>query len=200
MGDSKSSCKSKAKTDLLIMMDDFNAWIGKDNIGKELVMGKEGLDEINENRELFTDFCHVNSLVIEGSVFPHKRIHNTTWISTDHQTENQINHICISSTFRKSCSKRGADVGTDNHMVMGKIKFKLKRYHRTAAKPGSRYSTELLKDITITCSFKLELANIYQLLSNLIEDDATVEQVWEQSKSAWKETCDKILGKRTIQH
>ncbi|KAI0228799.1 hypothetical protein LSAT2_020751 [Lamellibrachia satsuma] len=54
----------KAKKDLLIMMGDFNAKIGKDNIGKELVMEKEGLGEINENGELFTDFCHFNSLVI----------------------------------------------------------------------------------------------------------------------------------------
>ena len=69
------------------MMGDFNARIGKDNIGKELVMEKEGLGEINENRELFTDFSHFNSLVIGGSVFPHKRIHKTTWISPDHQTE-----------------------------------------------------------------------------------------------------------------
>ena len=57
-----------AKTDLLIMMGDFNAKIGKDNIGKELVLGKEGLREINENGELFTDFCHFNSLVM-GEVY-----------------------------------------------------------------------------------------------------------------------------------
>ena len=44
----------------------------------------------------------------------------------------------------------------------------------------------------------MELANRY--LSNLIEDDATVEQVWQQSISLWKETCDKMLGKRTRQH
>ena len=39
----------KAKKDLLIMIGDFNATFEKDNIGKELVMGKEGLGEINEN-------------------------------------------------------------------------------------------------------------------------------------------------------
>ena len=54
----KAVVDQKAKKDLLIMMGDFNAKIGKDNIGKELVMGKEGLDEINENGELFTNFCH----------------------------------------------------------------------------------------------------------------------------------------------
>ena len=189
----------KAKKDLRVMMGDFNAKIGKDNIGKELVMGKEGVGEINKNRELFTDFCH--SLVIGGSVFPHKRIHKTTWISPDHQTENQIDHIYISSIFRRSLqdvpSKNGVDVGTDHHLVTGKIKFKLKRYHPTATKQGFRYNTELLRDTTTKYSFQLELANRYQLLSNFIEDDATVEQVWQQSKLVWKEISDKIHGKRT---
>ena len=48
-------------------------------------MGKEDLGEIYENGELFTDFCHFNSLVIGGSVFTHKRINKTTCISPDHQ-------------------------------------------------------------------------------------------------------------------
>ena len=94
------------------------------------------------------------------------------------------------------CSKRGADVGTDHHLVTGKIK--LKRYHPT--KPGFRYDTELLRYLTTMYSFQLKLANIYKLLTNFIEDYATVEQVCQQSKSAWKESCDKILGKRTRQH
>ena len=37
----------KAKKDFLTMMGDFNAKIGNDNIGKELVMGKDGLGEIS---------------------------------------------------------------------------------------------------------------------------------------------------------
>ena len=157
---------------------------------------------INENGELFTYFYHSNSLVI--GVFPHKKIHKTTWISPDHQTENHIDHIYISRTIRRSVqdvfSTRGADVGTYHNLVTEQIKFKLKRYHPTAAKPGFRYNTELLRNIKPKYSFQLELANRYQLLSNLIAADATVEQVWQQSKSAWKETCDKILGKRTRQH
>ena len=139
-------------------------------------MGKEGCGEINENEELFTDFCYFNSLVIGGSVFPHKRIHKTTRISPDHQPENQTDHICSRRSLQDVHSKRGADVGTDHHLVTGKIKFKLKRCHPKAAKPGFRYNTELFRDITTKNSFQLELAKIYKILSNLIEDDATVEQ------------------------
>lgn len=81
-------------------MGELNAKIGNDNDGREMCMGKEGHGEMNENGELFSDFCGFNGLVIGGSLFPHKKIHKTTWVSPDHRTENQIDHVCISSTFR----------------------------------------------------------------------------------------------------
>lgn len=43
----------------------------------------------------------VHKLVIGGSVFPHKKAHKLTWVSPDNKTENQIDHICISSKFRR---------------------------------------------------------------------------------------------------
>ena len=62
--------------DLVIIMRDFNAKIGSDNTGREQVMGRHGEGEINANGELFVDMCGFNSMVIGGSIFPHKRIHN----------------------------------------------------------------------------------------------------------------------------
>ncbi|WP_353805840.1 hypothetical protein, partial [Acinetobacter baumannii] len=59
-------------------------------------MGREALGDINENGEIFTDFCAFNDLVIGGSVFPHKDIHKATWISPDGRTKNQIDFIAIS--------------------------------------------------------------------------------------------------------
>ena len=79
--------------DLVIIMGDFNAKIGSDNIAREQVMGRHGEGEINANGELFVDMSAFNSLVIGGSIFPHKRIHEVTWVSPDYHTENQIDHI-----------------------------------------------------------------------------------------------------------
>lgn len=72
-----------------------NAKIGSDNVGREHVMGREGLDEISENGEVFADFCSFNNIVIGGSLFRHKGILKATWISPDHHTENQTDYITI---------------------------------------------------------------------------------------------------------
>ena len=95
-------------------MGDFNTKIGEDNTGYEEVMGRHGLGEMSDNGERFTDFCALNSLVIGGSIFPHKRIHKVTWVPPDNSMENQIDHICINKKFRRSLQdvhmRRGADI------------------------------------------------------------------------------------------
>ena len=45
-------------------MVDFNAEVGEDNKGYETIMGQQGLGCMNENGELFADFCLSNDLVI----------------------------------------------------------------------------------------------------------------------------------------
>ena len=65
--------------DITILMGDFNAKIGMDNIGYEDIMGTHGLGQMNENGERFADLCALNQLVIGGSIFPHKRIHRAIY-------------------------------------------------------------------------------------------------------------------------
>jgi exonuclease III len=123
--------QSYSGRDITIVMGDFNAKIGRDNTGYEEVMGQQGLGEMNENGERFADLCAANNLVIGGSVFSHRRIHKATWISPDLSTENQIDHICIAKKFRRSLQdvrvRRGADVASDHHLLVARIKLKLRK-------------------------------------------------------------------------
>ena len=84
--------------DITILMGDFNAKIEKDNTGYWDIIGTHGLGQMNENGEHFADLCALNQLVIGGSIFPHKHIHKATWISPNHITESQIDHMCISAS------------------------------------------------------------------------------------------------------
>lgn len=103
----------------------LNAKVGNDNTGFEQVMGKHGLEVMNENGELFA-----NNLVISGTLFPHKPCHWVTWVSPDMNTKKQIDHFCISKRFRRSLQdawvKRGADAGMDHSLLVANLKLKLK--------------------------------------------------------------------------
>ena len=70
-----------------------NAKVGNDNRGRETIMGSHGLGLLNENGELFTDFCEQNDLVIGSTLFPQLNIHKITW------TQNQIDYMTIYNCF-----------------------------------------------------------------------------------------------------
>ena len=135
--------------DKTILMGDFNTKIGMDNMGYEDIKGTHGLGQMNENGECFTDLCALNQLVIGGSIFPHKHIHKATWISLNHFTENQFNHICISCKFRRSWwdvrVMRGADVSSDHHLFMTTVRLRLKRF-TNANSTRTRYNVGLLRN------------------------------------------------------
>ncbi|CAH8613947.1 unnamed protein product, partial [Heterobilharzia americana] len=52
--------------DIKIVMGDMHAKLEADNTESELIMGREALGEMNENGELFAEFCSFNSLVNGG--------------------------------------------------------------------------------------------------------------------------------------
>lgn len=76
---------------------------------------------MNENGEKFIAICALNKIVVGGSIFPQKKICKATWVSLDHITENQIDHICINKKFRRTLQDvRGADVVSDHHLLTAK--------------------------------------------------------------------------------
>lgn len=190
--------------DVNILMGDLNAKVGNDNTGYEEIMGKHGLGDMNENGERLADLCAINSLVIGGTVFPHKNIHKATWVSPDHTTENQIDHICICKKFRRSLLnvrvKRGADVASDHHLLVAKIKLKLKKNIAPTTKKRTLYHTGSLRNQKILEEFQVEIKNRYQVLQDQIEDEQNIDEIWEGVKQTMNTTCQQILGPKKHQH
>ncbi|XP_071176572.1 craniofacial development protein 2-like [Mytilus edulis] len=137
----------------------MNAKKGSDNVKYEDVMGKNGYGVINENGELFRNYCQTNNIVVCFSIFQHKDIHKCTWKSPDGNIKNQIDHITIDKRFRKSMedvrSYRGADVGSDHELLISRVKLKLFR-QRVNQGQKKRYDTDKLKIPTVAQEFKLD--------------------------------------------
>jgi len=74
--------RNRPQREPTILLGDMNAKIGSCKTGYEKVTGTHGLGDMKNNGEKFADLCAEHELVIGGSVFPHKRIHKATWVST----------------------------------------------------------------------------------------------------------------------
>ncbi len=194
--------KRKVK-DVNILMGDFNAKIGADNTGYEEVMGLHALGEFNKNGEKFANICALNNMVIGGSIFAHKRIHKATWVSLDHTTENQIDHLCVSKKFRRSLQdvrvKRGADVATDHHLLVAKLKMKLKKNFTDTQAKRQKFNVGFLKDPKIQKDYMLKLTNKFQVLQELYDEETDLHTMWKGVKNALTLTCQEVLGPKKPQ-
>jgi len=183
------------KQDIKIFIGDMNAKVGQENNGNERVMGKHGLGVRNDNGNRFIEFCGNNELVIGGTLFPHKECHKPTWTSPNGRIKNQIDHIAISKKWRSSLldtrNRRGADCGSDHHLVTADIRLKIASNQKQLEKRQKRYNTDKLKNKETKREFNLELKNRFERLT--LEDEE-VEQKWNKIKEMMEETSKEILG------
>jgi hypothetical protein len=76
------------KYHMKILLGDFNAKDGREDILKPTI-GNESLHEtINDNGVRVVNFATPKNLVIKSTLFPHSKIHKCTWTSPDGKTHN----------------------------------------------------------------------------------------------------------------
>jgi len=105
-----------------ILLGDFNAKVGRENIFKPTI-GKESLhQDKNDNGVRIVNFATSNNLIVKSTMFPHRHLHKCTWTSPDEKNHNQIGHILIGGRWHSSVLDvrffRGADCGTDRYVVV----------------------------------------------------------------------------------
>ena len=123
-------------------------------------MGHRELGCISDNGEWFANLCAFNNLVIGGNVFPHKAIHKATWISPDGSHQND--HIAIGRKWRSLMDvrvKRGADVASDHHLLLGTLKVKLRAHRDLTCTPNYKYNIQNLKSKDISETFNCSVKN-----------------------------------------
>jgi hypothetical protein len=78
-----------------ILLEDFSAKVGKEDIFKSTI-GNEILHEIsNDNGVRLVNFNTSKNLTVKRTMFPHRNIYKYIWTSPDGKPHNQIDHILI---------------------------------------------------------------------------------------------------------
>ena len=205
----QAEIENTPRHEIKIVMGDFNAKVGNDNTNYERAMGKEGCGNMNNNGERLLECCMTYDLVIGGTLFPHPDIHKLTWCSPNGRDKNQIDHIMINGTWRRALHdvrvKRGADVGSDHHLVTAIIKVKLRKNGPRKQKQ-QRFDIEKLRDPKAKSAFILQLRNRFQALSdeknytqteqNTQTEPAGIDTMWKKIKSVFTQTSEACIGKR----
>jgi len=102
IGDSKESCYEYLEQVLFyhflkhhsnILLGDFNAKVGIENIFKTTIRNESVHQGRNEDNVRIVYFAISTILVVRSTMFPHRNIHKYTRITPEGKTHNQIDHI-----------------------------------------------------------------------------------------------------------
>ena len=108
-----------------ILLGDFNAKVGRENIFKPTI-GNESLHQnSNDNGVRSVYFVETKNLVLKNMMFPHPNINKYALTSPVGQTHNQTDHILIDRRRHSNMfdvrSFRGAKSETNHYMVVAKL-------------------------------------------------------------------------------
>ncbi|KAL9959942.1 hypothetical protein ACROYT_G033321 [Oculina patagonica] len=89
--------------------------------------------------------------------------------------------------------KRGADIASDHHLLLGTFKVKLRAYCDPSARPHCKYNIP-----NLSCSETAKMFNctVKNKFSALVFVDDDLNNHWAGLKKTWQESCDEVLGRR----
>jgi hypothetical protein len=179
-----------------ILLDDFNAKVGRENIFKPTT-GNESLHEIsNDNGVRVVNFATSKNIVVKSTKFPHRKIHKYTWTSPEGNTHNLIDHILIDRRRHSSIlyvrSSRGADCDTDNYLVVAKVRERLAVSKRAAKKiDNERFNVKQLNEGDVKEQYQVTIR--FAALENL-EDSRDIGRAWDNIRENIKISAQESLG------
>jgi len=169
-----------------MLLGDFNAKVGRENIFKPTI-GQESLhQDSNDNGVRLVNFATSQNLVVNSKMFPHRNIHKYTWTSADGKTHNQIDHVLIDRRWHSSVldvrSFRGADCDTDHYLVIAKVRERFTLGKQASQRfDRQRFNLRKLNELEIREKYQIEITNRFAALGNL-KDDEDVDRTWENIK------------------
>jgi hypothetical protein len=184
--------------DIKILLGDFNAKVGREDIFKPTI-GNESSHEIsNDNGVIVINFATSKNLVVKSTMFPHRSIHKCTWTSPDGKTHKQTDHILIDRRRHSSILDvkffRGADCDSDHYLVVAKVRERLAVSKRMAKKMDmERFNLKQLNEEEVKEQYQVTIKNKFAALENL-DDNGDVNRAWETIRENIRISARESIG------
>lgn len=183
--------------DIKIVIGDFNAKVGREEVYRPTI-GKYSLhDTTNENGQRMVFYAAERNLVVKSTFFKHKPRHLATWKHPNvNFPPNQIDHILVSGrNFSdiidvKTCWR--ANVDSDHYLVVTTIRAHLARFHNATNETVRRFAVNKLRDSQVAATFAGNLSAKLQQQHRAQPEDSPPD--WQSVSEAIKEEAISTLG------
>ena len=182
-GDLQDLLELTPKTDVFIIVGDWNAKIGSQEIPGET--GKFGLGMQNEAGKRLTEFCQENELVIVNTLFQQHKRRLYTWTSPDGQHRNQIYYNFCSQKWRSSIqSEKKQDQDLTVAQIMNSLLPNSDLNWKKVGKTFRPFKYDLNK---IPYNYTVEVANGFKGLDLI---DRVSEELWTEVRNIVQKVRD----------
>ncbi|XP_048001394.1 uncharacterized protein LOC125238167 [Leguminivora glycinivorella] len=175
-------CKDNER---IIMLGDFNSWVGVKRVGCERVLGMHGDDRVNENGRNLLEICLEWNLCVANTMFSHKWIHLYTR-EAENVRKSMIDFIIVDDRMKKNVLDarvyRGSGIHTDHFLVMCRISGLFKGWRsRPRAAPSvlDRIKVECLQEESASEEYVSKLKNEFESLDDIDE----IDELWSNFKN-----------------
>ena len=197
--DLQSSLDKVPPSDILIILGDFNARVGKRDVASSLwkqTLGIHGFDERNDAGEELLEFCSSNHLTIMNSWFEKKDIHLGTWMHPATKRFHTIDLIVMRASQRRFCTDvqvmRGANCWTDHKMVRAKLS--VRPFHSQSRKRVTiPFAVHHLREQASRDRYREYLTQ--QLLDTPHNPDGSAEDNWRTLKKCIMNAAESTIGR-----
>jgi hypothetical protein len=171
------------KYHMKILLGDFNAKVGREDTFKPTI-GNESLHEISvDNGVKLVNFVTSKNPRVKSTMFPHRNIHKSTWMSPDGKTHNQIDHILVDrrrhSNILDVRAYRAADCNTDHYLVVAKVRERLAtNKQRSQRFHVKRLNLKKLNEVEGKEQYHVEVSNRFAALEDL-DSEVEINSAWE---------------------
>ena len=181
-----------------ILLRDFNAKVGKENIFKPTIGNKSLHQDSDHNGVRIVKFATSKNLVVKSTMFTNRNIHKYTWAPPYEKTHNQIDHRLIGGRWYSSVidvrSFRGADCDTDHYLMVVNAREILAGSKQAVQRfDGERFNLRKLNELEVRKQYQTEITNRFAALENL-SDDEDIRRAWKNIKENIKTSTKDSLG------
>ena len=190
----KATLSSVPRTDVIIVLGDFNARVGSDKTTWHGVLGNQGRGNLNANGELLLQLCKEFNLSITNTFFDVPDKHFYSWKHPRSGHWHLLDYILVSrSVLKDVCltrAMRGAECSTDHLLIRCRLKVTIHQPRkRTAPKSQKKLDIKKLGDGSKGTDFQTAFCENYSM-----PPDNDVDAKWHHYKDCLYTEAEKALG------